>query len=195
VTSTNSGLHSQSDVPWVVPETWFLVPRERTAHAEWAADTAVALGRADAETNLLAAAELLVTDEPGISPFVVISNEEPFIDATGWLRAWDGSAGALALIDESFSELTAPQEGLHHFEIVDADVATSGACRALYTFQGTPVADEILEERVSAFLVDDAHDAVRQVTFVTTDVIAFDDPVGLAVEVLERSALAVGREG
>lgn len=191
----SGGVATESDVPWVVPDTWFLVPVERAGHARWATDIAMAIERADAESNLLAAASSLHTDEPGLSPFVMVSNEPPFIDATGWLRAWDGSAGVLELIDQSFAELTEPQPGLYHFQLVEVLVAVPGVCRALYTFQASALADDVLEERVSAFLVDDTHDAVRQVTFVTTDVMAFDDPVGLAVEVLERSAPGVGNEG
>jgi hypothetical protein len=188
VTSTSEhdtpGLQAQ----WVVPDNWFVVPRDTHEHERWAADTAAALGRSEAMANLIEAAGMLQSDDPTVSPFVAISDEEPYIDATGWLRAWDGTDGMVAVIDQSFAELSAPQPGLYHSEIIDVDIAGPGTCRALYTFQASRSADEVLEERVCAFLVDDTQDLVRQVTFVTTDVAAFDDPVGLAVEVLERSA-------
>lgn len=181
-----------TEIDWQVPESWYVAPPGATARESWATGLAAKAPDPSLRAALDAALGVLSTD-PAAAPFVVLADEAPWIDATGWLSAWPFRVEDRDQIEAFFARETDARDSLHSFESYDVEAEDGGGrCLMLHTFEAAAPDDDALVERISAFLLDADAGVTQQLCLVTRNLLAFEDLPALAAAVLDRSTPITG---
>lgn len=181
-------------IEWQIPERWYTAPNDEAARGAWPVSLVDEVGPNNDELAVaLDAARRVLSTDPAVLPLVVLGDQEPWVDATGWLSAWPTRANTRAQIEDFFASESTARESLQHAESYEIDAAEgAGRCLMLHSFETAGPDDDALVERIAAFWLDAQAGVTLQLCLVTRNLLAFDDLPALAVEVLARSGPVPG---